>query len=403
MKQFLILLLPLWLFAQSHLISPVALPKTYILNLDAESCNNACLQEHLQYGQIFSFLAHSDRKLQDPLMDQIRMVHVNLFNLTAPAVAEGELRIALLLPHRQIGRYAQSTAQSIFAYLLSQNSQYELKSFRIEEESPEQIAKALSMIKAEGFAYLIAPLTAQGARHLSTLDPLLWVYIPTVHQSEISTPHPNLLFGGIDYEAQLEALLARSSDALVIFYDESALGRKLKSQTEQHYLEAREPMHGIGSVYSYGLDQKSSNLKHPLQNNPAFEEATFVLNTPVVKSAMVMSQITLYEVNASTILSTQINYDPLLLTMTQYQDRRKMLIASGITVYNPIISETNALLGNDINYDWINYATTIGIDYIRHLSIGSEREYPASIIDAQVRYPVKLYAPGYATFEPVNP
>lgn len=402
MKRLYILLLPLWLFAQSHLISPVALPKTYILNLDAEPCDNACLQEHLRYGYIFSFLAHSDRKLQDPAMDQIRMVHVNLFNLTTPTTG-GDLRIALLLPHRQIGRYAQSTAQSIFAYLLSQNSQYELKSFRIEEESPSQIAEALRMIESEGFSYLIAPLTIEGARHLSTLDPALSVYIPTVHQSEITAPHPNLLFGGIDYEAQLERLLEHSSDALVIFYDESALGRKLKTQAQQHYLQAREPMQSPGRVYSYPLDQKSSNLKHPLQNNPAFEKATFILNTPVVKSAMVMSQMTLYEVNASTILSTQINYDPLLLTMTQYQDRRKMLIASGITVYNPIISETNALLGNDINYDWINYATTIGIDYIRHLSIGSEREYPASIIGAQVHYPVKLYAPGYATFEPIVP
>ncbi len=402
MKSVVLLLLPLWLLAQSHLISPIPLPKTYVLNLETDPCDTACLQEHLQYGNIFSFLARSDHKLTDELLDQARMVHANLFNMNTSPIGGGDFRIALLLPHRQIGRYAQSTAQSIFAYLLAQNSQYELKSFRIEDESAPRIADALQQIKAEGYRFVIAPLTLEGAQNLCTLDFSLSIFVPTVHKNEITEPHPDLLFGGIDYEAQLEALLAQGSHSLVIFYDESPLGRKLRAQTQEHYIRSKEQTQHAPRVYSYGIDQKSSNLKHPLHNNPAFEGATFVLNTPVVKSAMVMSQMTLYEVNASNILSTQINYDPLLLTMTQYQDRKNMLIASGITVYNAVISETNILLGNDINYDWINYATTIGIDYMRHLSLGSEREYPAEIIDAQVHYPVKLYAPGYATFEPLS-
>ena len=81
-----------------------------------------------------------------------------------------------------------------------------------------------------------------------------------------------------------------------------------------------------------------------------------------------MSQLTLYDANATNILSTQINYDPLLFSMTQYKDRKTMIIANSITSQNNVFIETNSLLGNDIVYDWINYTTTIGVDYFMHAS-----------------------------------
>ena len=57
-----------------------------------------------------------------------------------------------------------------------------------------------------------------------------------------------------------------------------------------------------------------------------------------------MSQLTLYDTNATNVLSTQINYDPLVLSMTQYEDRKNMIIANSITQNNNILIETNSFL-----------------------------------------------------------
>jgi SRSO17 transposase len=118
----------------------------------------------------------------------------------------------------------------------------------------------------------------------------------------------------------------------------------------------------------------------------------------VVKSAMVMSQLTLYDVNQTNVLSTQINYNPELLLLTQQKDRQNMYIANSINYHNNILIESNALLRNNIVYDWINYATTIGADYFYHLITSAHREYPQEIINNQVHYPIAIVKPTYSRF-----
>jgi SRSO17 transposase len=113
---------------------------------------------------------------------------------------------------------------------------------------------------------------------------------------------------------------------------------------------------------------------------------------------MVMSQLTLYDVNTSSILSTQINYNPELLLLTQAKDRETMLIANSINYHNNIMIESNALLQNNIVYDWINYATMIGADYFYHLITSAQREYPQEIINNQIEYPISIVKPTASRF-----
>jgi len=111
-----------------------------------------------------------------------------------------------------------------------------------------------------------------------------------------------------------------------------------------------------------------------------------------------MSQLTLYDTNTTNILFTKINYDPLILSMTQYIDREKMIIANSITEENNVIIQANALLNNDIVYDWINYSTTIGVDYFYKQITGEDREYKTPIEDSQMIYDIKLIKPGFSKF-----
>ena len=111
-----------------------------------------------------------------------------------------------------------------------------------------------------------------------------------------------------------------------------------------------------------------------------------------------MSQLTLYDANATNVLSTQINYDPLLLSMTQYNDRKDMIVANSITENNNVLIETNSLLGNDIVYDWINYTTTVGVDYFFNQITNEDREYEMIVEDAQMLYDIELLQPSLSRF-----
>jgi len=151
-------------------------------------------------------------------------------------------------------------------------------------------------------------------------------------------------------------------------------------------------------VVKYSISRRTTNLERHLKNNENIKNGSFFINTPIVKSGMIMSQLTLYDVNATNVLSTQINYDPLLLSMTQYNDRKNMIVANSITENNNVLIETNSLLGNDIVYDWINYTTTVGVDYFFHLISNEDREYEMTIENAQVLYNIELLQPSLSRF-----
>ena len=430
MKTFFLLLFPFLLFAQSYLTSSIPLPKTYILNLDPYPCDEACLRELLENEQIFSFLAHAQDRLEDPELNDARLIHISLFNLGAVR-QDNKLRIALLLPHRIIGRYAFSTTNAVFAYMLTKNRAFEIKSYQIENEEPEELAKTLEAIKNDAYYYMIAPVTKDGATAIAQIHPDLNIYFPTINKNDIATTSSSLYFGGIDYRAQIDTLLTQATSPLVIFYDKSRLGKELQSYTRERFLAMdRNATHTEPNLYenipeyteneppaalaeqdaqtlpepresfSYAIEKRTSNLERQIKDNAKIQNGSFVLNTPIVKSGMVMSQLTLYDANVTNILSTQINYDPLIFSMTQYNDRKNMIIANSIGKNNNILIETNTFLNNDIVYDWINYASTVGADFFFHMITQNEREYNLPMVDNQIEYPISLVEPSFSRFIP---
>ena len=404
MRLFLSLLIPLFLSAQSYLISSIPLPKSYVLNLDPYECDEACLKELAEKGQVFSFLAHAQDRLEDPELNEFRLIHVALFNLGAFR-QESRLKIALLLPYRVIGRYANSTTNAVFAYMLTKNRDYEIRSYQINDETPETVRAALKQIEEDGFYYVIAPVTKTGAEAVAAYNPDLTVYFPTINRNDLQGTPRSLYFGGIDYRAQIDALLDEAVSPLVTFYDNSRLGNELHSYSSERFL-SRDDTNGTEAdqvetpkrSYSYAIDKHTSNLEAQLKENEKIQNGSFMLNTPIVKTGMIMSQLTLYDTNTTNILSTQINYDPLLFSVTQYRDRKEMIIANSIGTNNNVLVEANLLLGNDIVYDWINYATTVGTDLFFNMITRSEREYELPLVDNQIVYPIQLVSPSYYRF-----
>lgn len=426
-KLILFLLFPVFLLAQSFLISNLPLPKTYIQNLDPYPCDEACMQDFINKDMIFSFLAHATTKLENEEQDEYRRMHIAILNLGSYIVSD-KLKIALLLPYKKIGKYAASTTNASFAYLISKNHSFELKTYKIDNEDGEDIKRALDKIKEDGFYYVIAPLTQSGADIVAQIDPDINIFFPTINKKDAHTSSPYLYYGGIDYRAQSDMLLNEAVSPLVIFYDRSSIGRNLALYEEQKfktipetniypdenataedneteqisemtppddditpYLDTNELNKPYDRrVIDFSIPSRITNLERNLKDNEKIKNGSFFINTPIVKSGMIMSQLTLYDANATNILSTQINYDPLLLSMTQYNDRKNMIVANSVTIHNNILIETNSLFGNDIVYDWINYTTTVGIDYFYYEITNEAREYQIPLEENQMVYPIEL-------------
>lgn len=404
------------------MISQIPLPKTYIENLDPYKCDDICLQDFLDHGMVFSFLAHADRKLENKELDDIRKMNVSIFNL-GTFNSRGGLNIAMLLPYNKIGKYAASTTNAVFAYLMTKSNSFELKSYKIESEDMADIQAAFQKIEADGFDYVIAPFTKEGVQNVILLDPNLNIYFPTINKNDVNSTSPYLYFGGINYKKQSKLLLKEAVSPLVIFSDRSQTGRELAKYQKEEFLhptiDVNETMTYEDEVSVYDMPQnenmddnlseekrvinftisrRTTNLEKYLKDNEDIANASFFINTPVIKTGMIMSQLTLYDTNVTNILSTQINYDPLILSMTQYVDREKMIIANSITEENNVLIEANSLLHDDIVYDWINYSTTIGIDYFYKLITGEEREYKTPMEENQIIYDTKLIRPGLSRF-----
>ena len=412
MKILFILLFSLYSYAASYKVSSIVLPRTYVQNLDPFECDDRCLDELVTHGQIFSFLAHAQGKIDDDKLNEKRMIYVSLFNLGS-SFHGSRLRIALLLPYKVIGRYASSTTNAVFSYMLAKNRDFTIKSFQIEDESIASIHAALIEIQQEHFYYVIAPLTHNGVQAVVDIDPDLNVYFPTINKNEITSTSTSLFFGGIDYKAQTEILTREATSPMVIYYDKSKLGKRLRNYAKDAYyatddvktpyVNAKNPTKKAYSdkrVLSYAVGKRTTNLEHHMKENSRIQNASFFLNTPIIKSGMVMSQLTLYDINVTNILSTQINYDPLILSITQAKDRNNMIIANSIEKNNNVLIEANMLLNNDIVYDWINYSTTVGSDYFFHLITHDKREYELAMQDNQIIYPISLVQPSYSRFVP---
>ena len=389
-------LLPITLFSRSTQPSNVPLPEITVQNLDPYPCNEACMQKYLDNGLIFSYLSYTSIEMQSEFLSKEKVYYAPVIK-NEPTIKRKKIRIALLMPYKTIGRYAASTTNASFAYLISKESPFELKSYKIEDESYEEIFKALNKIKDDGFEYVIAPMTQVGEKVISKINPSINIYFPTINKKDTQNSSSYLYYGGIDYRAQIDMLLKFSSSPLVIFYDNSEVAQQLSLYEEFSYKQNAQR-----SVIKFEIPQKITNLEKQIKDNSRISGGSFFLNTPIVKSGMIMSQLTLYDTSVTNILSTQANYNPLLLSMTQYRDRKEMIIANSITINDDLLVETNSILQNDIVYDWINYTTTVGMDYFSHLINNEKRSYDIEIKSNQMIYPIKLFQPSVSRFIPYN-
>jgi SRSO17 transposase len=370
------------LFAVGSKVSHIPPVQNVFLDVEAKLCDEQCLHTLLDKGEIFSFLSRYNNMVENEELKNRFYAYQTLFRSSLQETSN--VRIAMLIPQKSIRRYAISTVNSVLAYLLSKNSTFDLKVFNSIDEKEDSILEALKQIRRENFQYVIAPLTQKGAKTLLKNSQNLLVYIPTLNVNEFENLDSNVIFGGIDYKAQILKLLGYANNKISIFSDGSLLSHNLntiiKEQVPHIYYEAT-------------INNSRISFKRLLKYNKKIDDSSIFLNTPLVKTSLIASQFRVYDKTPYILLSTQINYNPLLLTLTQYEDRKNLFIANSIGKTSPRLEQTNSLFGHNIIYDWVNYTTSVGMDYIftHYLVPSQSREFKEEIKDNQVIYNISIY------------
>ena len=379
--------------AKSYIISPLPLPQQEILNVSTEKCGASCLLNFFTKGEFFSFVAFFDPQTDNvELRSKLSSVlgDLGIFEQNIPSTLQGnaKIKLALLMPKKIIGRYSASSIDTILAYLMARGNDFVFEIFDTGDESAQALRNTYSKITRSDYDFVIAILTPNGAQEFAKLDIALPTYLPTINKKQIKTSSidKNLIFGGIDYEAQIELLLSLAGNKDIIAYNDSSLvgrnlGQILKNKSSRVVLEE-----SIDSQSATTFSQKLARHERIIAGNVVF------FNTPVIKTGLMASQLALSKKAPDKLLSTQINFNPSLLLLVQRDDRKNLYIANVINNRNQQLVEYASLLGGDLRYDWVNYSTAIGVEQLISAQIGQgARFFSEQVKDAQVEYVNRIF------------
>ena len=389
----LFLLAPNLILASGRYPSPLPTPTTEILNLDYNKCSTSCLEDYLKQGLIFSFMANFNEDNQnEELLESLNLLMNNLAISQIPYLSSTKkpfFNIALLFSRKNIGTYSASTTNVILSYLLHQNSRFNFEIFDSKSESQEDLQSTIDTIHSKGYRQIIAILTYNGANNLNLLNIQTPIFIPSVHSSQItSNLSPNIIYGGINYDEQIKELSQLNPQIKAAsFYDSSYIGNTIHQSVLKYNPE-------ISYSMAFNLKDNTNFTKEMKKLQPILNNSRIFLNTPLINSSIILSQITYYDIQTQGIYSTQINYNPTLLSITQAKDRDNMYIANSIGKLEDSFVEEAKLLNADLEYDWINYATALGIEYFYLKNIPSaKRFFDEKIYNNQVQYDIQILSP----------
>lgn len=378
--------------AQSNVFSNIPVAKIEFINLNVESCSKSCLSDLAKRKKIFSFMARFDKKIDDENLQNLMVAYskqIGLYYRVRYDLLENKLEVALLIPRKTIGKYSQTTIDTILSYLAFRDIDFHFKVFDSIDEKPESLTSAIDSLQKEKFDFIIAVLSKE--QSLPLLQNLnAPIYIPTLKKPQDWNSTSNIIFGGIDYDAQIRLLLKEANrNSLIAYNDDSPLGATIGKS-----LETQVTQSGNVNFYQEVVTNKdaanfSTNLA---RKKTSIANGNIFLNTRVIISGLILSQIRLLKQGPKKILSTQLNYNPAILSLLRGIDTHNLVIANSIGKVDLRLLEYGSLLSSDIKYDWVNYATALGVDLLlNRMNNGIRRYFSEKLEDSQIAYKTRLY------------
>ncbi|EOX6908050.1 hypothetical protein ACPU97_000494 [Campylobacter coli] len=393
-KIFLILCLCFgFVFAKEQKLVDVKPAENFYPKISTQECDSNCLLELLEARLYLSFLSEfvdqHDQFLSNiyaKLLNSITDFDKNLQKITS-------VKLAIIIPEKTIKSYSNTIINSSIAYLLSQRAEIKVKVFLTGTEDNDKIRSTLEQVQAQDYQYAIAALTLKGVNQLKDYSGDMKIFIPTLHKNNVSFSNlnKNIIFGSIDYDAQVLALLNKANSDIAAFSDGSMLSSNLNSRVLEQNANTR----------FYRVEGEKLDFYRLLRSQGSLNNASIFLNTPLIKTALISSQLRVYNIQPFVLLSTQINYNPTFLSLTQEGDRKNFILANSIDNHDDNLSYLNEIFNQSIDYNWIAYATSIGTDYFytQFLNTKSDSLFDEKIQNSQILYKVRLMKGSKASFE----
>ena len=190
----------------------------------------------------------------------------------------------------------------------------------------------------------------------------------------------------MDYESQIELLVSLAKNEKIVAYnDNSPTGQYLGS-----LLRAKN----VDIIYEQNIDSAtakrfSSILK---QQEPYLQSNVVMFNTSGARTGLILSQMLISDIKPKKMFSTQVNYDSALLNSVHSTHNQELYVVNVIANINPRLLEYASLLGRDLKYNWVSYATAIGVELLLGAQLSEqERFFSEKFLDNQVNYVNKIY------------
>lgn len=312
-----------------------------------------------------------------------------------PFIEEIGFNVAVVFPSQVVGKYAIDGVNSITSYLLYKDIEYDLVTYDCISEDESAIEDIKNNIDFLKYKYVVLFMTKDGLEKFLKIEGSenLKIYAPLINKEDVNLEVSNVVFGGIDYTQQFKELFKLVDEKNISeFHDSVSLGQILSYKLDNLY--------NINYKFQKRLNKNSINYESFLRRNRSLPNTNIFLNTPIVQTSILLSQMRAYEVSYDKLLSTQINYTPLILSLTQVADRKNMIIASSIGEIDEKLIESGAVLNTDFRYNWVNYSTLIGTDYLLSERFKVNREFSNPIEDNQVQFDIGLYEVKKYSFKP---
>ena len=291
--------------------------------------------------------------------------------------ARAKMQVAFIYPSSLVSKYARSSLNTVSGYLSYQKADYNLFVVDSENESEFNINDAFSKVKEKGITKVIALFTPNALNSINkTVTSDMKVYLPLIEKKDFLEDNDSLIFGSISYDEQLKKLSYYSIGNNAMFYQDSYLGSRLRRTYDSLIPDT--------SVRKE-IKKSETNFKH-IVNDYRLRNASLYLNTDIVKTSLILSQLRAYDVFPKIIFSTQIAYDPMLMVLTQDKDREKLVIANSIGDVNSKLKDEIITLGGNITFEWVDYSTLVGINYLFY-------DNNSSLIPTQVENNEVIYTP----------
>ena len=286
-----------------------------------------------------------------------------IFNSNIKSI-KPSIDIAILIDKKQFKKYLPSIINSVNAYFLYKNSDFNLSVYDINQT--QEALKHKNIIY-----YTYSPKDVYKFKDYNNT-----FYFPIINSNDINFSKNNFYFGGIEYKKQIKKLSFLIDTNYTVAINENTLTSQKIFSIEKEFF----------NVIPYEYNHiKLNNLNRKY----------IFLNTSPEKSAQIISGIYYQNIVPNLILSTQINYSPMLISLIQNPALNKIIIANSILNPPKELIDINMLLNSDIKFNWLNYSTNILCNKIYNNYTQGDiyfmNDFLVNIFAHQINYKTNLY------------